>query len=101
MAKVDFDSADIVVRRRREEITPARIATPQRQDEDAMANDCASCSNYTAKEYLDDYLARACGETYCGLCRMKADPGRGAFILRVLQQPNCRDWEAEELLLAA
>ena len=69
--------------------------------EDAMTRDCASCRNFTSKEYLDDYLARACGNTYCGLCRLKSDPARGAFILRVQYQDSCRDWEAEEMLLAA
>ena len=66
-----------------------------------MTRDCTSCSNYTSREYLEGYLARVCGETYSGLCRPKADPSRGAFILKVEYQQNCRDWDAEEILLAA
>ena len=69
--------------------------------EDAMDRDCASCTNFTSKEYLDDYLTRACGNTYCGLCRLKSDPARGAFILKVQYQDKCRYWKAEEMLLAA
>ena len=68
---------------------------------DTMARDCASCSNYTSREYLEGYLSRACGETYSGLCRPKADTTRGAFILKIEYQDNCRDWEPDELLLAA
>jgi hypothetical protein len=66
-----------------------------------MDRDCASCTNFTSKEYLDDYLTRACGNTYCGLCRLKSDPARGAFILKVQYQDKCRYWKAEEMLLAA
>ncbi len=66
-----------------------------------MGRDCASCTNYTSKEYLDDYLARACGKTYGGLCRLKTDPARGTFILKVQYQENCRNWDPEGTLLAA
>jgi hypothetical protein len=66
-----------------------------------MVKDCGSCTNFTSKECLDDYLRKACGETHCGLCRMKSDSTRGAFILRVEYQINCRNWEAEEMLLIA
>ncbi len=66
-----------------------------------MPRDCASCTNYTSKEYLDDYLTKACGDTYCGLCRLKADPNRGAFILKIQYHNNCQHWDPEELLLAA
>lgn len=67
----------------------------------AVTRNCASCMNFTRKEYLDDYLARACGNTYCGLCRLKSDPARGAFILKVQYHGNCRNWAAEGMLLAA
>lgn len=66
-----------------------------------MNKDCASCANFTRKEYLDEHLRKACGETHCGLCRMKSDPTRGAFILRPEYQTCCRDWHAEEMLIAA
>ena len=75
--------------------------SPPLSTEDAMAKDCASCTNFTSKEYLDDYLAKACGEAYCGLCRMKSNPARGAFILNILRQRSCREWAAEEMALAA
>ena len=68
---------------------------------DAVTRNCASCTNFTSKEYLADYLARACGNTYCGLCRLKSDPARGAFILKVQYHGNCRNWEAEGMRLAA
>jgi hypothetical protein len=66
-----------------------------------MAKDCASCANYIHKNHLEDYLARACGETYSGLCRMKDNPSRGAFIRKVECQVNCRDWLPEDMPLAA
>ncbi len=66
-----------------------------------MTTDCASCANYTSKENLHDYLARACGETYCGVCRVKVDPTRGAFIRMVQCHEDCRYWAAQEMQLAA
>ena len=66
-----------------------------------MAKDCTSCGNYTSKEYLDAHLARVCGETYSGLCRLKSDPSRGAFIVNVRCHGNCHAWEPEDVLLAA
>ena len=66
-----------------------------------MAKDCASCANFTRKENLHEYLARACGDAYCGLCRVKIDPTRGAFVRKPEYQENCRYWAAEDLPLAA
>ena len=50
---------------------------------------------------MDDHLARACGETYCGICRLPGEPVQGAFIRKVEYHVNCRDWRAERDLLAA
>ena len=74
---------------------------PPHQDKKIMAKDCASCTNYTRKQDLADYLARACGDAYCGLCRVRVDPTRGAFIRKVESQANCPGWRSEEMPLAA
>ena len=66
-----------------------------------MARNCASCANYTRKKNLHDYLARACGDAYCGLCRVIVDPTRGAFIRKTDNQENCPDWIAHDMPLAA
>lgn len=66
-----------------------------------MNKNCATYANYTDKEHLEEHSARACGDTYCGLCRMVGDPTRGAFIRRVEYQVNCRNWQPVEMQLAA
>jgi len=66
-----------------------------------MPRNCASCANYTARKDLDDHLARACGEAYRGVCRLPVEPVQGAFIRRVEYHVDCRNWRAEEALLAA